>query len=291
VTALLQMAGGREARRLSVETSSFQEEYTKARQEVQTWYEKASKAKGLAAKQREDLQREYQSKIQKLDQEWQPRQEEFGKRLETMRKETDARQAELATKRCEVYRAIAKVYRDRKEPQQATYYDTLAYQESARMKEQTSDYEGAEAEYGKWLKEHPEDTGARLGLARVFEQQQKLDGAAAQYRELLRKSPEDTNVRSQLANLLARQKKWDEATKQWLSLVETDRKSLAEVVGTDGLAQNRRTIIKSQMATHYWELADTYREAGKKAEAKRTYAKAVECNPQLKGSVPQGFGE
>jgi len=289
VASLLQVAADREGRAIVAASSQFSADYAKERDTIQKWLDGAQQEKGLTDDKRADLQKEYQSKLDELEKTWAPKREQLNTHLEEIRKQADTRQAELTKKRCEAYRAMAEVYKAKKEDQQAQYYETMAYQELARAAERGTDYAAAEAEYGKWLKARPDDMAARMGMARCLEQQGKQKEAAEQYRQLLQKNPKDVNSRFQLAALLGRQQKWDEALAQWKQILEMDRQGLAEIRADDPSGEGRRQYLNSQLASHYWQLASVYQQAGKKAEAKAAYAKAGELNPQLAQSVPEEF--
>jgi tetratricopeptide (TPR) repeat protein len=289
VASLLQVAADREGRLIVAEGSKFNADYTKERDAIQKWFDGAQQEKGLTDDKRADLQKEYQSKLDELEKAWAPKREQLNTHLEEVRKQADKRQAELTKKRCEAYRAMAEIYKAKKEDQQAQYYETMAYQELARAAERSNDYAAAEAEYGKWLKARPDDLAARMGMARCLEQQGKQKEAAEQYRQLLKKNPKDVNSRFQLAALLGRQQKWDEALAQWKQILDMDRQGLAEIRPDDPSGEGRRQYLNSQRASHYWQLASVCQQAGKKAEAKAAYAKAAELNPQLAQSVPEEF--
>lgn len=98
-------------------------------------------------------------------------------------------------------------------------------------------------------------------------------------------------MRFQLASLLGRQQKWDGAIAQWKQIIEISREGLSAIKGDDPMSENQRKYLKSQMASHYWQLASACQQAKKTSDAKAAYAKAVELNPQLKASVPKELAD
>lgn len=287
--SLLQVGIDRGVRRLNAESAAFNRDYSADRETIQKWYDEAQKDPKLTTAKRTGIQQQYQDKLRELEDKWRPKREAFNKRMEELRQQVDKQRTDLTKRRCEVFTALADIYKAKGQKQQASYYATMAYQEMSRTLERNQDFAGAEAEYRKWLKARPDDPTARIGLARCLEQEGKSDQAAAEYRAVLKKNPKDTNTRFQLAALLGRHRKWDEAIGQWKQIIQQDRENLKGIKGKGAMAESRRRYVKSQLASHYWQLATVCQQAKKTKDAKAAYRKAVELNPGLKASVPAEY--
>jgi len=134
----------------------------------------------------------------------------------------------------------------------------------------------------------PEEVAPRLGLARTLERQRKWAAAETEYRQVLQRNPTDTETNAQLARVLARAQKWEPCVAAWKTVIAVKEDQLSKLPDTGPLAKESRQGFKAQLGGLRFELAEAYRQAERKAEAKAEYASAVELDPSLKGRVPKG---
>ncbi|UCD55745.1 MAG: tetratricopeptide repeat protein [Candidatus Omnitrophota bacterium] len=90
------------------------------------------------------------------------------------------------------------------------------------------DYESAEAEYRKALKEDPKNIAARIGLADILSWQKKYADAIALYDEVLGEE-ENVKIRLQKARILGWARKYDKSLKEYRKILDMEYDKLVKL--------------------------------------------------------------
>jgi len=286
--ALLQVAAQRVSAQVTAEANRFNNAYTDHQKVLQQAYERETKGRKLSEKQQTSVLSKHQAKLEKLNAEWAPKRQAFDKQLEKMKATVARQRSDLIQRRCRLYVSLAEVRRAQGNPVQAGMQELMAHQELAALYDGRDDLAGAEAEYRAWVKMRPEEVAPRLGLAWTLERQRKWEAAEKEYRQVLQRNPTDTETHAQLARVLARAQKWEPCVAAWKTVIAVKEDQLSKLPDTGPLAKESRQGFKAQLGGLRFELAEAYRQAERKAEAKAEYASAVELDPSLKGRVPKG---
>jgi hypothetical protein len=286
--ALLQVAARRVSAQVTAEANCFNNAYTDQQTVLQEAYERETKGRKLPEKQQTALLSKHQAKLEKLNAEWAPKRQAFDKQLEQMKAAVERRRSDLIQRRCRLYLSLAEVRRAQGNPVQAELQELMAHQELAALYDGKDDLAGAETEYRAWVKARPDEVAPRLGLARTLERQRKWAAAEAEYRQVLQRNPTDTETHAQLARVLAREQKWEPCVAAWKTVIAVKEDQLSKFPDTGPFGKESRQRFAAQLGGVRFELAEAYRQAERKDEAKAEYARAVELDPSLKERVPKG---
>jgi Flp pilus assembly protein TadD len=171
----------------------------------------------------------------------------------------------------------------------------------AQVAERSGNFQGAESQYQRALKQDPSHLDALLGYARMQDRQGRFGQAQQLYQEAVKRHPQNATACNDLGLCLARKGELAGAAQQITRAVELQpekplyRNNLATILvqlGRTGEALEHLSHVHPPAVAHY-NLGFLLRQRGDRAGAQQQFARALQADPTFTAArhyVQEGGG-